>query len=173
MTLEKLVVSIAFVGALLAGPTQGAEPERAAVAAWTSNNQHMLLDEYEAFLRLPNVATDPVAIRRNADHLVQMMQRRGLSPRLLEIDDNSAPPAVYGEWIVPGALRTLGVPQDAPLKPIQLGSEEQQERAGGKRRHGRQHDAGHSLPARPYHPEDRHEHLGAAARTDPPLNRST
>jgi acetylornithine deacetylase/succinyl-diaminopimelate desuccinylase-like protein len=77
------------------------------IAQWTSAHQHALLDEFEAFLRLPNVATDAVAIRSNAEALVAMMQRRGLSPRLLENAERSAPPAVYGEWMVPGASRTL------------------------------------------------------------------
>ncbi len=81
------------------------EPET--IKQWTDAHQHALLDEYETFLRMPNVATDSAAIRRNADALVQMMQRRGLSPRLLENADRSAPPAVYGEWKVAGATRTL------------------------------------------------------------------
>ena len=107
MPMAKLVMSLATAMVLLAGPVQGAGHERDAVAAWTSDNQHVLLDEYEAFLRLPNVATDSAAIRRNADALVRMMGGRGLLPRLLENADRSAPPAVYGEWIVPGAQRTL------------------------------------------------------------------
>lgn len=85
---------------LLAGETES-------VAQWTQAHQHALLDEYEAFLGMPNVATDKAAIRRNADALVAMMERRGLSPRLLENADRSAPPAVYGEWRAPGATRTL------------------------------------------------------------------
>jgi acetylornithine deacetylase/succinyl-diaminopimelate desuccinylase-like protein len=36
-----------------------------------------------------------------------MMARRGLSPRLLESEDGKAPPLIYGEWLVPGARRTL------------------------------------------------------------------
>ena len=77
------------------------------VAQWISTSQHALLDEYEAFLGMPNVATDNAAIRRNATALVTMMERRGLSPRLLENADRSSPPAVYGEWKVPGSTRTL------------------------------------------------------------------
>ena len=66
-----------------------------------------MLDELEAFLRLPNVATDVPAIRRNAEHLKAMMQRRGLAPRLLDSGAADEPPAVVGEWRVPGARRTL------------------------------------------------------------------
>lgn len=81
--------------------------EAGPIRAWTAAHQHALLDEYEAFLRLPNVATDRAAIDRNAEALVAMMQRRGLSPHLLGTTDGAAPPAVYGEWTVPGANRTL------------------------------------------------------------------
>ncbi len=99
------------IGCLLAlglvpTPTLGAV-DADPVAAWTAEHQHALLDEYEGFLRLPNVATDRAAIRRNAQALTTMMQRRGLRPRLLETEDGAAPPAVYGEWRVPGATRTL------------------------------------------------------------------
>ena len=93
----------------LAGATHAAESPvpPATTAAWVDANQHALLDELEAFLRLPNVATDAEAIRRNADHLKTMMERRGLAPRLLETAGGNAPPAVFGEWRVPGARRTL------------------------------------------------------------------
>ncbi|MGB0132568.1 M20/M25/M40 family metallo-hydrolase [Dokdonella sp.] len=77
------------------------------VTSWVASHQHDLLDEYETFLRLPNVATDTAAIRRNANALAAMMERRGLSPRLLENADRSSPPAVYGEWSNPDATRTL------------------------------------------------------------------
>lgn len=86
-------------------PLQAQESD--SVTAWIATHQHELLDEYEPFLRLPNVATDRAAIRRNAEALVAMMERRGLRPRLLETDDGALPPTVYGEWSVPGATRTL------------------------------------------------------------------
>ena len=67
----------------------------------------MILAEYEALLAIPNVATNVADIRRNADHIMAMMSKRGLSPRLLEGDNANVPPAIYGEWRVPGARRTL------------------------------------------------------------------
>ena len=90
MSLAKRILSLVPVALLLASPARGTDLERDVVAAWTTSRQHMLLDEYEAFLRLPNIATDRDAIRRNADELVRMMQRRGLSPRLLENGDAAA-----------------------------------------------------------------------------------
>ncbi|HEY4491863.1 MAG TPA: M20/M25/M40 family metallo-hydrolase, partial [Acidobacteriota bacterium] len=54
---------------------------------------------------IPNVASDTQNIRLNADFIVQMMNKRGISARLLEVD--GSPPAVYAEWKVPEAKRTL------------------------------------------------------------------
>jgi acetylornithine deacetylase/succinyl-diaminopimelate desuccinylase-like protein len=68
-------------------------------------NEHRILREFVELLSLPNVATNREDIRRNAAHIISMMQRRGLSPRLLEAE--AAPPAVFGEWRTPGATRTL------------------------------------------------------------------
>ena len=83
-------------------------------------HEHAILKEFMDLLAIPNVASDQENIRRNAAALVAMMQRRNLQPRLLEASDKSAPPAVYGEWITPGAKRTLifyahydGQPTDA------------------------------------------------------------
>jgi acetylornithine deacetylase/succinyl-diaminopimelate desuccinylase-like protein len=91
-----------FLAAVLAAPLAGQAPE---VRAWRVANEHALLAEYVDFLALPNEARDSAAIRRNAEHLVGMMERRGLAPRLLETPGGA--PAVYGEWRVPGATRTL------------------------------------------------------------------
>lgn len=81
-------------------------PANAAPRDWAEANRDALLREYVALLAIPNVATNRADIRRNADHIVGMMQRRGLSPRLLESEDGQAPPLIYGEWRVPGATRT-------------------------------------------------------------------
>jgi len=70
-------------------------------------HEHEILKEFMDLLAIPNVASDQENIRRNAAVLVAMMQRRKLQPRLLEASNKSAAPAVYGEWITPGATRTL------------------------------------------------------------------
>ncbi|WP_380862951.1 M20/M25/M40 family metallo-hydrolase [Sphingoaurantiacus capsulatus] len=79
----------------------------AAPADWVAANQSKILAEYAELLAIPNVASDIPNIRRNADHIVGMMRTRGLSPRLLEGSGPTVPPAIYGEWKVPGAKRTL------------------------------------------------------------------
>ena len=98
-------VALAALLALTAAPPVRAQAPQ--VRQWRQANEHALLREYVDFVALPNVARNRDDIRRNADHLVGMMQRRGLNPRLLETEDGAAPPAVYGEWIVPGATRTI------------------------------------------------------------------
>jgi len=84
-------------GALLLAPAAGA----AQVSKWVERQRVPILREYLELLAIPNVASDTVNIRRNADRLVDMMAKRGLAPRLLEADDPKVPPAVYGEWLVP------------------------------------------------------------------------
>ncbi|MGQ0589679.1 MAG: M20/M25/M40 family metallo-hydrolase [Sphingosinicella sp.] len=85
---------------LLAAPA-AAEPR-----AWVDANRQAILDEYLPLLAIPNVASNRADIRRNADHIMAMMRRRDLNPRLLESEDGAAPPLIYGEWLVPGATRT-------------------------------------------------------------------
>src|ERR1043165_2925471 len=70
-------------------------------------NEHQILQEFTTLLAIPNVASDVVNIRKNAAHIVQMMQDRGLNPRLLEPSSHESPPAVYGEWKTAGATRTI------------------------------------------------------------------
>ncbi|MGH7731568.1 MAG: M20/M25/M40 family metallo-hydrolase, partial [Candidatus Eiseniibacteriota bacterium] len=68
-------------------------------------NQDAILREFAELLSIPNVASDSVNIRRNADRLVAMLERRGLSALRLELP--GSPPAVFGELRSPGARRTI------------------------------------------------------------------
>src|SRR5687767_10877343 len=70
-------------------------------------NEHRIFKEFVDLLSLPNVASDEANIRKNAQLIVKMMERRGLKPLLLETKNPGVPPAIYGEWNTPGAKRTL------------------------------------------------------------------
>jgi acetylornithine deacetylase/succinyl-diaminopimelate desuccinylase-like protein len=70
-------------------------------------NERIILTEFTRLLAIPNVASDTPNIRRSAQFIVEMMERRGLNPRLLETKAKDSPPAVYGEWKVPGATQTI------------------------------------------------------------------
>jgi acetylornithine deacetylase/succinyl-diaminopimelate desuccinylase-like protein len=81
-------------------------------------NRGAILAEFQGLLAIPNVASDTVNIRRNAEWIRQAMERRGVKSQLLEVA--GAPPVVYGELTVPGAKRTVvfyahydGQPADA------------------------------------------------------------
>lgn len=70
-------------------------------------NEHQLLNDFLNLLSIPNVASDTPNVSHNAEFLVGRMTRSGLGPRLLSLADKTVPPAVYGEWITPGAKRTV------------------------------------------------------------------
>ena len=90
---------------LLAQRTASAGVVRSAVREWRVRNEPAVLRELTTLLAIPNLARDSLFIRRNADTLVAMLQRRGVSARSLKIA--GSPPAVYGELRVPGATRTI------------------------------------------------------------------
>ncbi len=63
--------------------------------------------EFADLLSIPNVASDTENIQKNADHIRKIMEQRGIQTRLLE--DDNAPPVVYGELKIEHAKRTLGI----------------------------------------------------------------
>ena len=65
-----------------------------------------IISEFVDLLSIPNVASDTANIRRNAEKLIEMMQRRGIQSRLLE---GNGPPAVFGELKNPTATRTIAI----------------------------------------------------------------
>lgn len=80
-------------------------PAAAAAKSYRQIHEHEIMAEYVSLLSIPNVASDKANIGRNANLIAQMMERRGVKTRLLEIPE--APPVVYGEILTPGATRTL------------------------------------------------------------------
>jgi acetylornithine deacetylase/succinyl-diaminopimelate desuccinylase-like protein len=77
------------------------------VRKYRQAKEHQILKEYLELLSIPNVASDIPNIRKNAEFIAEMMRKRGLEPRLLEATTPNTPPAVYSEWKVPNAQRTL------------------------------------------------------------------
>ena len=79
---------------------------RAAIYRYRRGHEVEILREFSTLLAIPNLASDSVNIRRNADTIVAMLGRRGVAARLLE-SPAGGPPAVYGELRTPGATRTV------------------------------------------------------------------
>lgn len=85
----------------------GAQTLHEKVRAHRVANEPALIEEYRTFVAIPNVSSDHANIRRNADFIVGMLQRRGVAAELLTIDKPGANPVVFGEVRVPGATRTV------------------------------------------------------------------
>ncbi|MBI3568793.1 MAG: M20/M25/M40 family metallo-hydrolase [Gemmatimonadetes bacterium] len=75
------------------------------VRAWRERHEVEIVRELDSLLAIPNNAADRPNIRRNAELLRTMLQRRGVTARILE--NGAAPPAVLGELKAPGATRTV------------------------------------------------------------------
>jgi acetylornithine deacetylase/succinyl-diaminopimelate desuccinylase-like protein len=84
-------------------------PDMIKVRKWSAQQETALMHEFAAFLAIPNVASDSPGIRRNAAFIQQMMQVRKIANvQLLSGHSTGYPPAVFGEVLVPGAIRTIG-----------------------------------------------------------------
>ena len=92
---------------------------RSRVAAWRGAREPAIVRELVGLLELPNLASDSGNIRRNAAHIAALLERRGITARLLETP--GSPPAVYGELRVPGAQRTVVLYSHYDGQPVDTG----------------------------------------------------
>ncbi|MBK5290076.1 MAG: M20/M25/M40 family metallo-hydrolase [Acidobacteriia bacterium] len=99
---------------LLLLPPHGLWADSAASAResrqWRRTHERAIVVEYTKLLSLPNVAGPNVArnvadMRRNAELIRAMLERRRIQTQLLEVE--GAPPVIYGERLQPGAKRTV------------------------------------------------------------------
>lgn len=77
------------------------------IRTYRQSHDHIILREFFGFLSIPNVASDKENFRKNAQHLMMMMGKRGIKTHLLESPSGQGAPAVYGELQIPGAKRTI------------------------------------------------------------------
>jgi acetylornithine deacetylase/succinyl-diaminopimelate desuccinylase-like protein len=80
-------------------------PSVQAARQWRMQHERAIVEEFTAFLRVPNVARDRENILRNAELISKMMQQRGVAARL--VSEPGANPVVFGEIRTPGAQRTI------------------------------------------------------------------
>ena len=101
-----LSTTVTFVAeAQATGGTTGAAA-RSAARAYREQHEGAILTEFAEMLSLPNLATDSVGIWRNANYLLELLNKRGFTNRRL-LTVPGGPPAVYAELPTPGATRTL------------------------------------------------------------------
>ncbi len=82
-----------------------AQTAKDAAQQWRVAYEQQILREFTDLLSIPNVASDTSNIRRNADTLVTMLERRHVAAKLLLAP--GANPVVYGEIKTPGAKHTI------------------------------------------------------------------
>lgn len=92
---------LSFLVSTLAGQAQ-------TVSQYLQQRKPQLLEEYVRLLAIPNVSSDTANIRKNAAFIREMMEKRGISSRLLQGTTPGVTPAVFGEVKTPGATKTLG-----------------------------------------------------------------
>ena len=80
-------------------------PASLAARNWRQQHERAIVDEFISLLVIPNIATDLPNIRRNAEAIAQMMEKRGVPARLVSVPGGN--PVVFGEIKTPGATRTL------------------------------------------------------------------
>jgi acetylornithine deacetylase/succinyl-diaminopimelate desuccinylase-like protein len=112
------------------------------VRAYRMDNEKRIVRELREFLAIPNVASDTENIQKNAAHLVEMLEARGIETHLLPIAGRG--PVVFGKLTTPTARRTIifyahydGQPVDPAAwtngKPFEPALRSDAIEAGGKR----------------------------------------
>jgi len=128
-----IALLIAFLPAeMLAQKSTPPPPAQVAqeVRDYRMDNEDRIIRELSEFLAIPNIASDTPNIQKNAAHLVEMLEARGIATTLLPIRGRG--PVVFGKLISAEAKRTVifyahydGQPVDAaawtdgkPFEPI-------------------------------------------------------
>ena len=76
-----------------------------ATKTWVDKKGPIIIKDFVKLLSVPNVASDKVNIRKNAEYITTLFEKRNFEMQLLELD--GANPIIFGELKTPGAKRTL------------------------------------------------------------------
>jgi acetylornithine deacetylase/succinyl-diaminopimelate desuccinylase-like protein len=102
--LSRLVPAAFAAGLALALMGHTVSAQQTEVDRYVAGHQRAILAEFLDLVAIPNLRSDPANIKRNADFLKQMLDKRGMNA---EIWETPSTPLVYGEKLVPGATRTI------------------------------------------------------------------
>jgi acetylornithine deacetylase/succinyl-diaminopimelate desuccinylase-like protein len=72
---------------------------------WRKAHERQIVDEFMGLLAIPNISSDTANVRRSAEAVVKILEKRGVAARLVQAA--GASPVVYGEIRTPGATRTI------------------------------------------------------------------
>jgi len=123
------------------------------VREYRMNNEDRIIRELTEFLAIPNVASDTPNIQKNAAHLMEMLEARGIEAHLFPIGGRG--PVVFGKLIAPEAKHTVifyahydGQPVDPAAwtdgRPFEPALRDAAIEAGGKRMPFPSTSAGHN-----------------------------
>src|ERR1051326_629682 len=101
-----ILAATAFALAATTEGVRGAGDDIARVRAWRVAHEKPILQELFGFLAIPNVATNQNDIRRNAEALTRMFERRRFAPEILSTGTGASPLAV-AERRLPNVRRTI------------------------------------------------------------------
>src|SRR5882724_12583328 len=101
--MKRFLVSLGLAYSAIAQVQQN--PAASAARNWRETHERAILTEFMDLLAMPNLARDQPAVRKNANAIVSMLEKRGVKTRLLE--EAGVPPVVFGEIETPGATHTL------------------------------------------------------------------
>ncbi len=105
--MKKLLLAFLYCTALHQFST-AQTPALRSIAQYAQQHAGSIMANFTEFLAIPNVAADPAGLQQNAAFIMKMMNDRGIQKvQLLQASTTGAPPAVYGEVMVPGATQTL------------------------------------------------------------------
>lgn len=98
-------LAVICVAATAAASPPDPRPAMEAARVHAAAHEEAIVRELRDLVALPNVADNHDDIRRNADALVKLLERRGIAARILETP--GAPVSVFGDLKTPGARKTL------------------------------------------------------------------
>jgi len=83
-------------------------PQVLTIRKFADENAANIISGFIKFLAIPNVAADPGGQQKNAQYIMELMNKKGIEKvQLLNSTTSGAPPAVYGEVNIPGATKTI------------------------------------------------------------------
>jgi acetylornithine deacetylase/succinyl-diaminopimelate desuccinylase-like protein len=120
MSRSQILAVVAFIGSCtgsanaqssVSGKVQAHHPRSSnaevirEVRSYREANEDRIMRELREFLAIPNVAGDTANIQKNALHLKELLEARGVETHLLSIENRG--PVVFGKLDTLGATRTV------------------------------------------------------------------
>jgi acetylornithine deacetylase/succinyl-diaminopimelate desuccinylase-like protein len=106
--MKRVIIVLIVLGILVPKVLEGQDSFKkklySEVSDYILSNEHRIINEFIELLSIPNVTSDRVNVRKNAEFIKTMMEKRGIKASILETKGN---PVVYGELNVLNADRTL------------------------------------------------------------------